>query len=93
MRLVLWIVATVVVLFFVVPIVAEGSINICQDVALHNVRSAYPRMTENGSAPMYHIVNSAESGGAGSGASFSHVGMFAYTPIVLRCTFAFWSAL
>lgn len=93
MRVVLWIVAAVVVLFFVLPIVADGSINICQDVALQHVREAYPRMTENGSAPMYHVLNSTEDGGAGSGTPSSGIGMSAYTPVMLRCTIAFWTSL
>lgn len=98
MRLVLAAVIAAAVLFFAVPIVAGGSTDVCQDVALHEVQGTARAGRMSTSGTMYNVMDSASTMGS-LGGSLGHAAhdmearLHPHVPPAVACAVVFWKTL
>jgi hypothetical protein len=103
MRLVLTAVVAGAALFFAVPIVAGGSTDVCQDVALHEVQGTARTGRMSTSSTMYKAMDSAAtidySSGGSLGGSLGHAAhdkearLHPHVPPAVACAVVFWKTL
>ena len=87
-------VAVSVIVFFTVPIIADGNTNICQDVEAHNVKSTASNIAGGSSGPVYNVINSVgQMGATGSEEAAKQSSLHPDTPTLVSCTTAFWESL
>lgn len=86
--------AALIALFFAVPIAVGGSMNICEDVALHNVNTTASSIAGNDSNDMYKVVNTvSQSGWMGDAAQQKQAHGQAHIPVAVSCASTFWQSL
>lgn len=94
MRLVLAAAIACAALFFAVPIVAGGSTDVCQDVALHDVQGNAPAGRMSTSSTMYNVMDSAATvGSSGHEVHDAEARLHPHVPPAIACAAVFWKSL
>ncbi len=84
----------ILIAFFVVPMVAGGSTDICKDVESHDVQSAASSIAGNDSGAMYNVINAiGQAGVTGNIERYQQRSAHPNIPPVVSCAAAFWRSL
>jgi len=94
MRGILVAIVLLVVVFFAVPMVSEGTTNTCQAVEKHNVSSTATNIAGNNTGVVHDVINSVGQAGA-TGATTSGDASTDHpdTPTPITCTYYYWKDL
>lgn len=94
MKLFLGIILALLVLAFAVPVLAEGSTNICLDVMLHSGEETDSFVPGSSSGVMYSVIESStRDGRLGSAEEVQMARLHPDIPPVLSCTADFWASI
>ncbi len=82
------------VLFFVVPMIAGGSTDICKAVESHNVRSTAANIAGSNSGMVYNTINSiGQMGATGNAEAAMQSNAHPNTPTGVSCAASFWQSI
>jgi hypothetical protein len=94
MRIVLAAAIACAALFFAVPIVAGGSTDVCQDVALSDVQATGPAPRVSTSNTMYNVMDPAASLGSLGNETHDRIAkLHPHIPPAVSCAAVFWKSL
>jgi hypothetical protein len=94
MRGIIVVIVLLVVVFFGVPLVAEGTTNSCQALEKHSVSNAASSIAGGTSGPIYNTVNSVgQAGATGQVASTMMSQDHPNSPTPVSCTYYYWKDL
>ncbi|MDE2458578.1 MAG: hypothetical protein KGL20_05015 [Rhodospirillales bacterium] len=82
------------VVFFVVPMAAGGSANVCQALEKHDVSNAAANIAGANSGPVHDIINSVgQSMATGNIAAQSEAQAHPDMPVAVSCAASYWKSL
>lgn len=88
------IIAILVVLFFIVPMLVGGSVNVCQALEQHNVSKTASSIAGGTSGPVYGVINTiGQAGATGQTKSAMQANIHPGLPTAFGCTVSFWQSL
>lgn len=91
MRGILVVVILLVVVFFAVPMVSQGTTNACQAVEKHNVSATAANITGTTNGPVHNVINAVgQAGATGQVASANASSTAPNTPTPITCTYEYW---
>ncbi len=94
MRALIAVIIILIVGFFVIPMVAEGTMNTCTALEKSAVTNEASSMAGgNTSSPVYNTVNSAGNAANGSIASTLVQNSHPNTPTPISCTYYYWKSV
>ena len=83
-----------IAVFFIVPMAAGGSANVCQALEKHNVSNAAANITGTTNGPVHNIINSVgQSMATGNAAAQSEAAAHPDTPTAVSCAASYWKTL
>ena len=91
MRGILAVIILVVIVFFAVPMVSEGTTNTCQALEKHNVSATATNIAGSNTGIVHNVINSVgQAGATGQVASTDASQEHPDTPTPLTCTVNYW---
>ncbi|MDD2794736.1 hypothetical protein [Acidocella sp.] len=82
-----------IVLFFVVPLIAENTGNECQALEKYNASNAARNVTGSTTGPIYGMLNGlARSVATGEATSAAEANAHPNIPVSVSCAYDFWKA-
>ncbi len=88
------IVIAAVAVFFLVPMIAGGSANVCQALEKHDVSMAASNIAGGTSGPVYGVINSVgQSAATGNMAATSEANDHPNTPTAISCAASYWKSM
>lgn len=88
------IVVIAVAVFFIVPMAAGGSANVCQALEKHDVSNTASNIAGGKSGPVYGVINSVgQSMATGNIAAHSEANAHPNTPTSVSCAASYWKSL
>ncbi len=91
MRGILAIVILVIIVFFAVPMVSEGTTNACQALEKHNVSATASNVAGSNTGVIHNVINSVgQAGATGQVASTDASQEHPDAPTPLTCTYNYW---
>ena len=91
MRGILAVVIILIVVFFAVPMVSEGTTNACQAVEKHNVAATATNIAGSNTGVVHNVINSVgQAGATGQMASANASEAHPDAPTPLTCTYEYW---
>lgn len=94
MKIVAGIVVLLIAVFFIVPMVAGGSTNVCQALEKHNVSNTASNIAGGTSGPVYGVINTiGQAGATGQAEATKQSVQNPNTPTFVSCTAAYWGTL
>lgn len=94
MKAIAGIVVILVAVFFIVPMVAGGSANVCQALAKHNVSNTASSVAGGSSGPVYGVINTVgQSMATGNGTAATESVAHPNTPTPVSCAADYWESL
>jgi hypothetical protein len=94
MKIVAGIVVLLIAVFFIVPMVAGGSTNVCQALEKHNVSNTASNIAGGTSGPVYGVINTiGQAGATGQTEAAKQSAQNPNTPTMVSCTAAYWGTL
>ncbi len=91
MRVALAIIIVIVVVFFAVPMVSEGTTNTCQAVEKHNVAATATSVAGSNTGVVHNVINSVgQAGATGQVASTDASQAHPDSPTPVTCTYEYW---
>lgn len=88
------VIAVAVAVFFIVPMAAGGSANICQALEKHDVSNTAANITGTNSGPVHDVINSVgQSMATGNMAANSEAKAHPDTPTPVSCAVSYWKSL
>ncbi len=83
-----------IALFFIVPMIAGGTTNVCQALESHNVSNAAGSIAGGKSGPVFGVINTiGQAGATGAATSTAEANAHPNTPSVISCTASYWKSL
>ncbi len=83
-----------IAVFFIVPMAAGGSANVCQALEKHNVSNAAANITGTTNGPLYNIINAVgQSVATGNITAQSEAAAHPDTPTAVSCAASYWKSL
>ncbi len=80
--------------FFIVPMAAGGSANVCQALEKHDVSNIAANVTGTNSGPVHDMINSVgQSMATGNIAAQSEANAHPHTPTAVSCAASYWKSL
>ncbi|WP_297489251.1 hypothetical protein [Acidocella sp.] len=94
MKVIAGVVVLIVALFFIVPMVAGGSTNMCKALEQHNVRNTASNIAGGSSGPVYGVINTiGQAGATGQMEAAKQSAQNPNTPTFVSCAAAYWGTL
>ncbi len=94
MKIIVGAIIILIAAFFIVPLVAGGSINACKALEKYNVRTTASSIAGGSSGPVYGIINSiGQAAATGQATSMAEANAHPDTPTIVSCTVSFWKNL
>lgn len=94
MRGILVVVILLIVVFFAVPMVSEGSTNTCQALEKHDVSNAATNIAGSSTGVVHNVINSVgQAGATGDVASTTASTDHPDSPTPVTCTYYYWKDL
>ena len=94
MRGILAVIVLIIVVFFVVPMAAEGTTNTCKALEKVTVSNAATNIAGSSTGVVHNVINSVgQAGATGSVASQNAAEDHPNTPSPVTCTFEYWQKL
>jgi hypothetical protein len=88
------IIVIAVAVFFLVPMAAGGSANICQALEKHDISKTASNITGTNSGPVHDVINSVgQSMATGNVAANSEANAHPNTPTAISCAASYWKSL
>jgi hypothetical protein len=94
MRIAIAAIVALIILYFAVPMIAGGSMNVCQAVEKHNVSTAASNIAGGTSGPVYGVINGVgQSMATGQATSAQEANDHPNTPTAISCATSYWQSL
>jgi hypothetical protein len=94
MKIAAGIIVLLVAIFFIVPMVAGGSANVCQALEKHNVSDTASSVAGSKSGPVYGVINGVgQSMATGNAESAKQANDHPNTPTAISCAAKYWQSL
>jgi hypothetical protein len=94
MKIAASIIIVLVAIFFIVPMVAGGSANVCQALEKHNVSSTASNVAGGTSGPVYGVINGVgQSMATGNTEAAKQANDHPDTPTPVSCAASYWQSL
>ena len=94
MKIAAGVIVLLVAIFFIVPMVAGGSTNICQALEKHNVSDTASSIAGGQSGPVYGVINSVgQSMATGNTEANKQASEHPSTPTPVSCAASYWQSL
>lgn len=94
MKVAAGIIILLIAVFFLVPMIAGGSANICQALEKHNVSSTASNIAGGKSGPVYGVINSVgQNFATGNTEASKQAHDHPDTPTPISCAAAYWQSL
>ena len=83
-----------IAVFFIVPMAAGGSANVCQALEKHDVSNEAANITGTTNGPVFNIINAVgQSVATGNIAAQSEAAAHPDTPTAVSCAASYWKTL
>jgi hypothetical protein len=83
-----------VAIFFIVPMAAGGSTNVCQALEKHDVSQTASNVTGTNSGPVHDVINSVgQAAATGNIAAQKEANDHPNTPSAVSCAASYWQSL
>ena len=94
MKIIAGVIVLLLAAFFIVPMVAGGSANLCQALEQHNVRNAAASIAGGNSGPVYGVINSVgQSMATGNTEAAEQANAHPDLPAPVSCAVEYWRSL
>ncbi len=94
MRGLIGVIVVIIVAFFAVPMVAQGTTNTCQALERHDVSNTATSIAGSNTGVVHNVINSVGQAAATGGvASTAEAQDHPNSPTTVSCTYSYWKSL
>jgi hypothetical protein len=94
MRGLIGVIVVIIVAFFAVPMVAQGTTNTCQALERHDVSNTATSIAGSNTSVVHNVINSVgQAAATGDVASTAEAQDHPNSPTTVSCTYSYWKSL
>jgi hypothetical protein len=94
MRGLIGVIVVIIVAFFAVPMVAQGTTNTCQALERHDVSNTATSIAGSNTGVVHNVINSVgQAAATGDVASTAEAQDHPNSPTTVSCTYSYWKSL